>query len=70
MQGHAVVANAPAGVFFHDLAHLGLWAGGLDGSSVDAPAEYFLERSPASRLRSWVWLSVFFFLLLRSVSKL
>ena len=64
------MANAPAGVFFHGLAHLGLWAGGLDGSSVDAPAEYFLERSPASRLRSWVWLSVFFFLLLRSVSKL
>ena len=70
MQGHAVVANAPAGVFFHGLAHLVLWAGGLDGSSVDAPAGYFLERSPAARLRSWVWLSVVFFLLLRSVSKL
>ena len=70
MQGHAVLADAPAGVFIHGLAHLNFWADGLDGSSPDVPAGYLLEISPATRLRKWAGLSVFFFLLLRSVSTL
>ena len=70
MQGHAVLANAPAGVFIHGLAHLRLWARTRDGSSPDLPAGYLLEMSPASRLGAWAWRAVFFFLLLRSVSKL
>ena len=70
MQGHAVLADAPAGVFMHGLAHLGLWAERLDGSSPDVPAGYLLEISPATRLRKWAGHSVFFFLLLRSVSTL
>ena len=70
MQGHAVLADAPAGIFMHGLAHLGLWAERLDGSSPDVPAGYLLEMSPATRLRKWAGLSLFFFLLLRSVSTL